>query len=129
MFPIHAEIIPHKSQIYPTVGDYGTDKNGVKQFRVSDMQNEDFSFLVLIHELIEAYLCEKAGITDEEITAFDLRFEAEREVGLHTEDEEPGCDPDAPYHSQHMKAMKIERILARFCAVKWSVYDRKVMSL
>ena len=129
MFPIHAEIIPHKQQLYPTVGNYMDDKNGGKKFQISDMQNEDYAFLVLIHEMVEARLCEKAGITDEEITAFDKMFEAERDAGLHDDTEEPGCDPDAPYCQQHMQAMKIERMVARFLGVKWSVYDRKVMSL
>ena len=93
------------------------------------MKNRKYELLVAIHELIEQALCEDRGISNEEITAFDKRFEAERALGLHTLDAEPGFDPYAPYMKEHAFATKVERMLARELDVDWDEYDRTVTTL
>ena len=69
-------------------------------------------FCVALHETIEQHLCAKRGISNEDITAFDIKFEKEREHGKHG-DNEPGFDPRAPYRKEHSFADKIERLVAK----------------
>ena len=78
---IQLRTIPHTKQKYETCGNYWVDQNGVRQIRVSDMGNEDYAFLVGLHEQIEQHLCLKRGITEESISAFDIAYEANRPEG------------------------------------------------
>ena len=126
---IQYKTIPHSDQRYKTVGDYFEDREGKMQFRVSDMRNSDYEFLVLIHELIEWYLCRRAGVKIEDIDAFDMKFEREREEGKHSDDAEPGDHPSAPYGWAHRFATKIEKKLAKRLGVDWGTYDKRVASL
>lgn len=125
---ISIETILHEEQRYPTVGDYQTDEHGT-YVRVSDMGNEDYEFLVALHELVELYLAKKRGITDEAIDAFDMQFERDREAGLHTEDEEPGDDAGCPIRKEHFFATNIERMVALELGVDWTEYDKTVIGL
>ncbi len=113
MKPIDFKVIPHKSQRYSTIGDYFEDKNGL-HFRVSDMNNPDYEFLVFFHECVEWYLIQKCGIKISEIDAFDIQFEKERAKGKHSASAEPGFSPKSPYRFAHVFASKIEREIARF---------------
>jgi Mn-dependent DtxR family transcriptional regulator len=83
------------------------------------MGNREYEFLVAIHEMIEQFLCENAGITDEAITNFDIEYEKNRREGDNTE---PGEDIYAPYHKQHMFAEKIEKLMAEECNINWEDY-------
>ena len=73
MLNIEIKTIPDKEQRYDTVGDYWK-KDGVDEIRVSSISNRQYEFLIAIHEMVEQFLCESAGITDEEITKFDFPF-------------------------------------------------------
>ena len=126
---IQLRTVPHKSQRYPTVGDYFEDISRRAQFRVSDMRNPDYEFLVMVHELIEWYLCRRAGVKIEEIDAFDMKFERDRMDGKHTMTEEPGDHPSAPYGWAHKFATKIEKLLAKRLGVDWRMYSKRVESL
>jgi hypothetical protein len=121
---INFEVIPHEDHRYSTVGDYWKDHNGVDQFRVSDMGNNDYEFLVFIHELIESYLTGKRGIKEPGIMAFDVEFEKKREKGLV--EGEPGDAIDAPYRKEHRFAENIERQVAFELGVDWFQYDKIV---
>jgi hypothetical protein len=122
--------IDHKDQRYPTVGDWQSKEVAGKpeiSVLVSNLGYEDYNFLIAIHELIEAYLCWKRGITDEEVTRFDKRFEElrkDKEV-----DGEPGDDPYAPYKREHFFATNIERQLAHELGVDWGRYEERIGSL
>jgi hypothetical protein len=118
--------IPHKEQRYETVGDYWKGLGGSTQIRVSDMDNADYEFLVALHELVEQKLCEKRGIKEEDITAFDIEFENNR---AEDDDSEPGDDPMAPYKKEHLFATGIEKLVAAELGIDWKTYDEKVMSL
>ncbi len=120
--------IPHKEHRYETVGDYFKCQENGMQFRVSKM-NEDYEFLVLLHEFIEWFLVNKAGIKVKDIDTFDINFEKEREKGLHSEDEEPGDHKDAPYRKQHKFATRIERIVAKELGVDWDEYNDCINNL
>ena len=67
----------------------------------------------LIRALIEAFLCKAARVSREEIDAFDHGF---------TGDGEPGCDPNAPYHREHMLAELIERQFISNVGCEWRQY-------
>lgn len=118
--------IPHSSHRYPTVGDYQDHPDKSRSVRVSDMGNEDYEFLVAIHELIEQHLCLKRFITEEKITAFDVKFEKNRQPG---DTMEPGDAIGAPYRLEHQFATKIEREIAGELGVNWDEYSKVVDSL
>ena len=128
---IYIDTIPHSEQRYPTVGDYWRPKlfkNAIERLevRVSDLGNEDYEFLVAIHELIEEHLTKKRGIPEEAITKFDIAFEQHRQTNSI---EEPGDSPDAPYKCEHFFATSIERLIAAELGVDWLAYSAKINSL
>lgn len=117
---IEIETIPHHLHRYPTVGDYFDDENGVKQIRVSELGDWRMEVLVALHELIEVSLCDQRGISEADITAFD-------EANLDAP--EPGNLPEAPYHSEHVFADGIERLVARELGVEWAEYEDAIGAL
>jgi hypothetical protein len=129
METMHAVIktIAHVDQRYPTVGDWQIVKSMFGDeihVHVSELKTPHGHFLVAIHELIEAYLCAAAGITQEEVDAFDI--EAIKHLG---DADEPGDQPDAPYYHQHQFASAIERLLAAELGVNWPAYEREIAEL
>lgn len=114
---------------YRTAGDYyyvGNKHQGTMFVDVCKQKHPDYEFLILIHELIEQYLTESRGIPEQEIMDFDLKFEAERELGLHTEEEEPGDDEHSPYKEEHRFAENIERQIAHELGVNWKKYEDEI---
>lgn len=126
---IHIKVIPHSEHRYETVGDYFYDKEGVLQVRVSDMGNELYEKMVIIHELVEEALTKHKGITEQQITDFDLYFEKRREQGLIPNEAEPGFDENAPYRNEHTLATSIEMMMCANAGVDWLEYDRTVLNL
>lgn len=120
--------IPNSKQRYPTVGDYFDEKDTTNVF-ISDMKNEDYEFLVALHEMIECYLTKKRGISEQDITEFDMQFEREREEGLHELEDEPGFAVDAPYLKEHAFATLIERQVADELGIDWEDYERTISNL
>lgn len=124
------ETIPHKEQRYPTLGDYWIDANGDSQIRVSDFEGLGekphlYSLLIAFHELIEQALCLDRGIPEESITAFDKRMIDEDSPWQ----DEPGDNPEAPYHREHVFASCIERLFAAELGVDWHEYERACLKL
>ncbi len=119
--------VPHRKQRYETVGDWipGTPA----EIRVSSMKDQRYVFLVALHELIEYELCKMNGITDREVVAFDVNFEAERRQNLHPIEAEPGNDPRAPYREEHDFATMVEMMVAQKLGVKWSDYEKTLLKL
>ncbi len=113
---INIETIPHSKQRYKTVGDYWKRGN-TWEFRVSKMNN-DYEFLVIIHELIEAYLTNKRGVKWKDIDKFDKTF---------TGSDEPGNSIKAPYYLEHRFAENIERQLALEMGIDWFTYEREIL--
>lgn len=93
------------------------------------MKDQRYVFLVALHEMIEFELCKKNGISDNEVVAFDMSFEAERRMNMHPIEAEPGNDPRAPYRDEHDFATMVERMVALKLGVKWSAYERALLSL
>ena len=125
MLNIDIKTIPHNRQRYPTCGDYWRDKHKV-HFRISDMKDKDYEFLIAIHELIEHHLCEQRGIDLYSIDEFDKKYEKDRKKG---DVSEPGNDPKAPYYLEHQFATKIEKLIAKELGVIWDEYDKAVNEL
>lgn len=128
MMPIDIQFIPHDDQRYDTVGDWWTDINGL-HIRVSCMGHTRYEFLVALHELIEAFSCLWAKIDEQAVTDFDLKFEEERGMGLHSDEAEPGDDKNAPYRRQHQFATLVERMTAYFLSVNWDHYEEIINKL
>lgn len=125
---ITIETIPHTEQRYPTCGDWQFPIANELNVRVSDMGNDDYAFLVGIHEAIEAWLLRKRCGADAEkaVDAFDMMYEANRAEG---DESEPGDDSSAPYYLEHQIATGIERILAAQLGVDWNEYDGEINDL
>lgn len=110
---------------YPTTGDYW-EEDEATQVRVRDMGNEDYEFLVALHELVEMYLTKKRGIPIADIDNFDIEYEKNRKEG---DKSEPGNDPHAPYYKEHRFAENIERQMALELVIDWFVYNDIVDSI
>jgi|SRR6267154_4336810 len=123
------ETIQHNQQKYSTVGDWRNDPDGTLRIRVSDMRNEDYEFLVALHEMVEQHLCKRRGITVEAVDEFDIAFEKQRASSVAISTAEPGDNRFAPYQSEHCTACGIERIVAAALGVKWSDYEEAINSL
>lgn len=122
---IEIKSIPHKKQRYETCGDYFEGPKGKMNLRISHT-NDDYDFLIALHELIEWKLTQKNGISIGDIDAFDKSFEKKRKKGNF---DEPGNDPEAPYHNEHMFATYIEKLLADELGIDWDEYEKVINNL
>jgi hypothetical protein len=113
------ETVSHMSQRYNTIGDWQWFGDTL-QIKVSAMGDWRKEFLVAFHELIEVALCKKAGVTEEEVDAFDLS---------HPELHEPGDDIRAPYHHQHSIAIDLETKMMIELDVNQNNYEEKMEHL
>jgi len=119
---ITIKIISHYEQRYDTAGDWWPDPEGVWHITVSDLGDPRYNALIAVHELIEMILCCERGITPEMVDAFDIGYD-----GKFPND--PGIDPLAPYHREHMAATVVERDLARKLHVAWDPYIATIDAL
>jgi hypothetical protein len=119
------EIVPYHKQRYETHGDWipGEPVRIVS----SRLNNDNYEFLLLFHELVEYELCKKRKITDRIVLAFDRKFEAERRKGKHPVNAEPGNSRRAPYRKEHKFAMRMERLMAKQLGVDWKKYSEALV--
>jgi hypothetical protein len=113
---ISIQFIDEEDQRYDTCGDYWEQPMSL-EVRVTRYRNTKYSQLILIHELIEMFLCQARGIKFAEIDDFDMMF---------LDEGEPGDDPRAPYYNEHRFATKIEKLLAAEMGVVWEEYEKAV---
>jgi len=106
---IDIRFIPGEEQRYDTVGDWWFADDCLHIRATGD---EPEALLIALHELVEAYLCKRRGVSQEAVDAHDWRFQAELEAKLHPDDAEPGDDPRAPYRREHRFSMLMEMLLA-----------------
>ena len=121
---IVCKIIPHLEQRYDTVGDYWEDPDGTTQFRVSDMGDMRYNISVFVHELIEYALLLNRGVAEPEVLAFDLAVPKDSPYA-----DDPGFDPKAPYHKEHVFSDTIERLLAQQWGVNWGEFNKAMENL
>ena len=122
MKDFNIKVIPHERQSYRTVGDYWETLKSF-EIRVSRVNKSDYEYLVAFHEFVELYLCHKHGVDFQEITSFDKFFQEETDKGLHNPGDEPGDDPRAPYHKEHMFASKLEKMMGDELGVDMVKYE------
>jgi hypothetical protein len=113
------ETVPHSTQRYNTVGDWTVSPTGNWHIKVSSLNNWRREVLIAAHELVEMALCRHAGITSAEVDAFDLTCD----------EPDPGLNPAAPYHKQHMVATAVETLLAGLMEVNWMAYEDQITHL
>lgn len=101
------EDVEHSSQKYDTLGDYWTEPDGTWHIVTSDLGDWRLNFSVLLHEFIELALIKHRGITEQEVLDFDLSVPSNSPY-----QDDPGFDPKAPYHKEHVFADAIERLIA-----------------
>ena len=108
---LNAMVIPHDCQRYNTEGDYGIDGSTI-WVTLSKMKNPYSPWLVFVHELVEIILCMKDGVDFKDIDKFDMVGD-----GRHSTD--PGLMTQAPYHKQHLNAVKIEKKVCKMLGLDW----------
>lgn len=116
---IKIETIPHDDQRYNTIGDWIPTKEGM-DIKVSKLCNQDYEFLIVLHELIEGYICMKRGISDADVTKFDMYWKGHGE---------PGDSKAAPYHREHKLATSIEKRISKELGVNWFEYEKTLDNL
>ena len=105
--------VPGHWQDYPTLGNWRTGACGSLSIMVSEMGEPSHEFLIALHELVESFLCKRAGVTQEQVDEFDMS---------HPDSPEPGDEPDAPYLHQHQTATKIERLVCEAAGIDWNAH-------
>lgn len=85
--------------------------------QTADMKNVDYNFLVLLHAMVEQYLCFRKDITDKQVTEFDMQ---------HTHCTDPGSHAEAPYHKQHEMATVVETIAAGALGINMDEYEKAI---
>lgn len=123
---IEVHFIPHQAQRYDTCGDWWFDPDGRLQIRVSILPDGRMMHAIALHEQVEALLCLAAGISEKDVMDHDLAFEAARASG---NTDEPGDDPNAPYHLQHIIATNLERTFLAAAGVLWNDHEDAVNNL
>ncbi len=111
------ETIPHKEQRYETLGDYRVDGDGNYRVFVSETGDDNYNFLIGLHEQIEFWLTKQRGISEEAITKFDMD---------HPELSDPGENKKAPYYQEHREATIHETLMAYGLGVDWEDYGARL---
>jgi len=108
-------------------GDWWVHGTHQYTIHVLDTMLPESQLAVAIHELVEAYLCRKHGVTDGDVCAFDEHYEAERKEGKHKEDDEPGDDPRSPYRKEHAAATHVERAVCHAFELSWLSHEQSLL--
>jgi hypothetical protein len=111
---ITINIIPHSQMRYDTLDDWQMDGDNIV-FQIVDTGNNLYTKIVLVHALVEQLLTEAKGISEEEITRFDVD---------HPDSLEPGLEQNAPYRSEHLLAEGIERLICAYLNIPWREYNQ-----
>lgn len=118
---IHAYSDNIKYHRYASIDDWWnpTEQKDKLLFKVvtADMGNMDYNFLVLLHAMIEQYLCYKHWVKDEVVMKWDKE---------HLDAEEPGALPGCPYHKEHEFATNLEAQMSVELKVSWDRYGEKI---
>jgi hypothetical protein len=76
--------VPQKEQRYETLGDWiwKGSRLEIRLSREFTQRDPRYGVLLLTHELLEALLCRSAGISTQQVDAFDVSFKGEGEPGM-----------------------------------------------
>jgi hypothetical protein len=114
---------------FKDIGDYywivsPVPEENILKIVVAEMENPDYEFLVVLHELIESYLLIKRGVNFKEIEEWENKFEQEKKEGKRPKKAVAGEQKDCPYRKEHAFATKIEKMVAKYLKVNWGQYDK-----
>lgn len=123
---ISIQTIYHDQQRMNTVGDYLENSPGHWVILVSETGDWRMNMLIAFHELAELLQIVNDGVTEQSVTDFDEQFEKDH---ADSDEEEPGNDPKAPYHNQHVFACAVETLLMQKLGVNLNDYDKAVNNL
>lgn len=118
-------MINHEDQRYDTCGDWQF-KPGFNSDRerlvvtVSDTGDDYMNYLLADHEIREAMLCRRKGITSKEADEYDEAHPAT--AGNDTLSD----NGDSPYYEQHGDALAIEWLTARLLGIDWRDYTLRL---
>lgn len=113
--------LPHaQMRSYPDLGDWLVNAdNSPALICAADTGDDRSNLAILLHEIVESFICFLTGVREEAVTEFDRKWFAE-----HPEsDEEPGNDRSAPYHMAHLIATRYERDFCDQIGLMWSVHE------
>jgi hypothetical protein len=111
---------------YVTSGDWRKLGEGKFLCTVNQLSTSDREFVILLHEIVEAYLCSKRGVQAEAVEAHDRMFELERAAGKHSDVAEPGDDERAPYRREHQFSTLIEMLVLHELGDSWPEHCKEV---
>jgi hypothetical protein len=113
------QTIPHDAMRYSTAGDWYW-KNGELIVECPEHgENLDSAFLLLLHELVEAWLCHRKGIAEEDVSGWDL---------AHPDLCEPAEGRGSPYRAEHEVAIIVEKIVCAARGIVWEDHNDWVAS-
>ena len=110
------EFVPKELIRNNDVGDY-FKQNNTLVIRALKMNNLDYSYMIGLHELLEAWRSERRGISELAIDKFDSE---------HSELESPGDHPEAPYKEDHRFSENIERLICFDFGINWFDYEQAI---
>lgn len=125
MKDIVIKTIPVEEQRYNTAGDYWETETEI-HFRISKQQDERSEVAILLHEVTEFFLTKQQGISEEEITAYDLDWEERFKRG-DVKADEPGMENDCPYKDEHETSLMIEKIFCWAAGIDWKKHDEQLI--
>ena len=101
---------------YVTHGDW-VNHNGSLHITSTSYGNKNGSFLVALHELVEAWLCNHDGIDEKDVMAWDL---------CHPDADEPAEVEGSLYRKQHDVAIAVEKLVCEAMGIDWENHERWV---
>lgn len=107
---------PYKDMRYPTVGDW-QEKRGVIQITVAKELGLVSGLAMALHEIVEKVKCDMTGVTEQQVDEWDMS---------HLLTDDPGLDPDAPYHEQHLSGEAMERAACVIFNLPWKKHCKIV---
>ena len=126
MLDIQIHTIPAHIVRADQSGDWSYGENVIRAYVVADTYPPESELMIGIHELIEAWLCRKHGVSEEAVVKFDEMYEDERKAGHHKDSDEPGDDPRSPYRLEHQAATHVERAVGAALNVTWREHEQLV---
>lgn len=121
--------IDQKEHLFTTIGDWRFDEKGDLIILVSKMSDWRYEATVIVHELIEYFICKNLNVTLEQCDAFDSLFEQEYKLGIQPLTAEPGFDKRCPFHKGHLFGSFMERIMITILGASWKSYVEECYQL
>ncbi len=125
---IDIQFIPHSEHRFTTIG-YWFVENETLTIQISKEISWQNKIATIFHELIEAGICIKDGITTAQCDAFDELFEQEYQDGLWPVEKEAGFDRRCPYRKGHVWGHRMERIVMFLLGVDWNESNEECLRL